>query len=250
LLRLNCGVFVDQPNCGIIKFDSRKGCGLRSMLKDYGLGGMIRASRRCAIGRVGVTAFAVLSLSLFEGCTTQSVSGPEDIRTGRPVTIAPPSDTASSPDVEIGEIDQAELRKAIERYRITLDREKSPVKTVGVDLSGDARAEALVLFTGHDWCTTTGCSFVVFQNSERGYRPVSRTTRVRGPIKIGPGSTAGWRDLIVKTGGGAAPIRFVRLGFTGDGYPKNALLQPGPTEEVLAMATEVIPEVSFKAHKS
>jgi len=50
----------------------------------------------------------------------------------------------------------------------------------------------------------------------------------------------------VKTGGGAAPVRFVRLGFSGNGYPKNALLQPGPTEEVMAQATDVIPEVTFQ----
>lgn len=147
----------------------------------------------------------------------------------------------------MGALDETELRKAIERQRLKLERDESPVRTAGVDLTGDGRVEALVLFTGPDWCVTTGCSFIVFRDSETGYEAVSRTTRVRGPVKVGPGSNAGWRDLIVQTGGGAAPIRFVRLGFSGNGYPRNALLQPEPREQLLAQATEVIAEAAFQA---
>ncbi len=186
--------------------------------------------------------------SLAGGCTTQpTTSGPGEFPTNRPVTLAPPSGSAAETRVTLVAVDETELRKAIERYRIKLDRAESPVETAGVDLTGDGVPEALVLFSGPDWCVTTGCSFIVFRQIETGYEAVSRTTRVRGPVKVGPGSNAGWRDLIVKTGGGAAPIRFVRLGFSGDGYPENALLQPGPTDEVLGRSTEVIPEVPFQA---
>lgn len=201
--------------------------------------------------RAVMRAFTFVCLSLVAGCTAQpTTSGPADISTSRPVTLSPPSEDSGDAGVTMGALDETELRKAIGRYRIKMERAESPVETAGVDLTGDGRPEALVLFIGPDWCTTTGCSFIVFRDSETGYEAVSRTTRVRGPVKVGPGSNAGWHDLIVKTGGGAAPIRFVRLGFSGNGYPKNALLQPGPTEEVLAQATEVIPKVAFQATKA
>ncbi len=165
------------------------------------------------------------------------------------MTLAPPSELRSdaTPGATLGAVDEPELAKAIERYRIKMDRTESPVHSAGVDLTGDGRIEVVTLFTGADWCTVTGCSFVVFRPTERGYEPVSRSTRVRGPVMVGPGANAGWRDLIVKTGGGAAPIRFVRLGFDGNGYPQNALLQPEPTDTVLAQSTEVIAEVAFAA---
>lgn len=204
-----------------------------------------RSLRHAARG--GVAALGLAATLAAAGCASQNVSAPDEINTGRPVTLAPPSELRSSatPGITLGPVDEAELAKAIERYRIKMDRADSPVRSAGVDLTGDGRPEALVLFTGADWCTTTGCSFIVFRRSETGYEPVSRTTRVRGPVMVGAGANSGWRDLIVKTGGGAAPVRFVRLGFTGNGYPANALLQPEPTDTALAQSAEVIPEVDF-----
>jgi hypothetical protein len=193
-------------------------------------------------------AAAFACVALLAGCAAQpTTSGPADFSNSRPVTLSPRSGETSAPGITMGALDETELRKAIERQRLKLERDESPVRTAGVDLTGDGRVEALVLFTGPDWCVTTGCSFIVFRDSETGYEAVSRTTRVRGPVKVGPGSNAGWRDLIVQTGGGAAPIRFVRLGFSGNGYPRNALLQPEPREQLLAQATEVIAEAAFQA---
>lgn len=212
----------------------------KSPLRRFGRGWRLSAGVAAAIAVTLATA----------GCTSsRTTSGPGEFDSAGPMKLAPATQggAASGADVTLGEVDQAELRKALERYRIGLEREQSPVETAGVDLTGDGIAEVLVLYTGPGWCTTTGCSFVVFQSGERGYSPVSRTTRVRGPVMIGPGSNSGWRDLIVKTGGGAAPVRHVRLGFTGNGYPKNALLQPGPTESTLSQSTEVIPEADFRA---
>jgi len=193
---------------------------------------------------------AIAAATLALGCTTQPTSGPSEFSTNRPVTLAPPSSDRAEPGVTLAAVDETKLQRAIERYRIEMERSESPVQTAGVDLTGDGVPEALALFSGSDWCTTTGCSFIVFRESETGFEAVSRTTRVRGPVKIGPGSNAGWRDLIVKTGGGAAPVRFVRLGFSGNGYPANALLQPAPTDNVLAQAIDLIPERPFRASAS
>ena len=199
--------------------------------------------------RVVGLAAAIFAAALTLGCTTQQSSSPEALSTNQPLRLSPSGTGGDSgaTGVALGEVDEAELAKALERYRIRMDRSQSPVRSAGVDLTGNGQPEAIALFTGEDWCTTTGCSFVVFQETPRGYEPVSRTTRVRGPVLVGPGSNSGWRDLIVKTGGGAAPVRFVRLGFTGDGYPTNALLQPGPREETIAQSTEVLPDDTLKA---
>ncbi len=133
-------------------------------------------------------------------------------------------------------VDEPELRKAIERHRITKKRNESPVEFAGADLNSDGQAEAVVLFTGADWCSPTGCSLVVFAPSQFGYRTVSHTVSVKAPVGVGPGSNAGWRDLIAQSGGGAAPLKTVRLQFTGGGYPVNALLQPQPGPEVTSQA--------------
>lgn len=141
-----------------------------------------------------------------------------------------------------GEIDQTELRKAIERYQIIKKRSAGRYKTAAADLNGDGRVEAIVLFSGEDWCKKTGCSLVVFQMERTGFRPVTHVTSASAPILVGPGRNYGWRDLIVNTGGGAAPVRQVRLGFTGRGYPRNALLQPEPTGETLSQSQKILQE--------
>jgi hypothetical protein len=155
----------------------------------------------------------------------------------QPVALSPRRDGA--PTVSMA-VDEAELRKAIERHRITKKRRESPVEFAGADLNSDGKGEAVVLFTGDDWCSPTGCSLVVFAPSEFGYRTISHTVSAKGPLAVGPGSNAGWRDLLVRTGGGAAPVRTVRLQFSGGGYPVNALLQPEPTPDVVAQGEMLI----------
>ncbi len=123
-------------------------------------------------------------------------------------------------------LDEADLRQAIERYRINKKRAPGAYQLVGADLNGNGKTEALVLFGGKDWCVKTGCSMAVFVAGEHGYRPSFRTVRVRGPVRVADISSNGWRDLIVSTGGGGAPVRRVRLKFVTNGYPRNAMLEP------------------------
>ena len=125
--------------------------------------------------------------------------------------------------------DQDALAKAVERLRITKKKSPgSPYDQAGADLNSDGRAKAIVLFTGQDWCSPQGCTLAVFEPGEVGFRPVSQTTGVKGPIAAGPGSNAGWRDLIVETGSN----KIVRLQFTGGGYPSNAAGQPDGSTDV------------------
>jgi hypothetical protein len=126
-------------------------------------------------------------------------------------------------------VDQEALSKAVERLRITKKKKgDSPYDQAGADLNSDGRAKALVLLTGADWCSPQGCTLVVFEPSDVGFRPISQIVGVKAPVAAGPGSNAGWRDLIVKTGAS----KIVRLQFTGGGYPANAAGQSDASADV------------------
>lgn len=160
-----------------------------------------------------------------------------------PVVITPKRADGSQPAQAVfaGAIDQTELNKAIERYRITKNRAASPFDVGAGDLNGDGRPEAVVLFTGDDWCLPTGCSLVVFQSQEFGYRPVSHVVSVKMPVLLAPSQGGVWRDLIVRTGGaGGAPQRDVRLAFSAKGYAANALLQPDADSAAIAQSVRLI----------
>lgn len=123
-------------------------------------------------------------------------------------------------------VNEGAVRQAIENYRINKKRSPGPVQIVGADLNENGSVEAIVLFAGKDWCTKTGCSLAIFQSGTHGYRVISRTVRVKAPVVIGTDVSNGWHDLLVSTGGaGTAPLRRVRLRFTGGGYARNALLE-------------------------
>ena len=88
--------------------------------------------------------------------------------------------------------DQDALSKAIERLRITKKKkEGGPFEQAGADLNSEGRAKALVLFTGQDWCSPQGCTLVVFEPSEVGFRPISQTIGVKAPVAVGAGLQRG-----------------------------------------------------------
>lgn len=123
-------------------------------------------------------------------------------------------------------VDEVLAHRAIENYRINKNRKKGPYQMQGVDLDGDGVGEAMVLFGGEDWCTKSGCSLAILKSDERGYKPIFRTVRVRAPVIVSRNESQGWRDIIVTSGGGGAPVRRVVLRFSGNGYPRNAMQEP------------------------
>lgn len=171
-------------------------------------------------------------------------SSPESaLNAQAPIVLTPKQDASSgAPGALAGKVNEPELRKAVERYNLAKQRTPGPYDFAGVDLNGDGKSEALVMFSGPDWCQKTGCSLVVFQEEQVGYRPVSHITSARPPVLIGPEASFGWRDLMANTGGGNAPVRTVRLGFSGKGYPANALLQPEPVSDMLGRSRQVMGE--------
>ena len=157
---------------------------------------------------------------------------------GAPVALAPHRGTGQTVAMAA---DQDALVKAIERLRITKKKkDNGPFEQAGADLNSDGRAKALVLFTGQDWCSPQGCTLVVFEPGDVGYRPISQTIGVKAPVAAGPSSNAGWRDLIVKTGGS----KIVRLQFTGGGYPANAAGQADASADVAQSEVLIQPQAA------
>lgn len=198
-------------------------------------------SRRRPAALRGAALVALLALA---GCGGGAISSSDPAgEEAAPIALTPKAGPqGDSGGALAGKVDDVELRKAIDRYRIVKQRGESTYDIAGVDLTGDGRPEALVLFTGGDWCQKTGCSLVVFQKEQMGYKPVSHITSARGPVLVGRDSNFGWRELIVKTGGGGAPQRDVRLVFAGKGYPGNALLQPEATRDMVGQAQQILVE--------
>jgi hypothetical protein len=158
-----------------------------------------------------------------------------------PVALSPQK---AAPQSIAMPVDQDALTKAVERLRITKKKKgDSPFDQAGADLNSDGRAKALVLFTGPEWCSPQGCTLAVFEPSEVGFRPISQTIGVKAPIAAGPGSNAGWRDLIVKTGAN----KIVRLQFTGGGYPANAANGPDASADVAQSEVLIQPQTSQTA---
>jgi hypothetical protein len=150
---------------------------------------------------------------------------------GAPVALAP---TKAAPQTVAMSVNQEEVAKAVERLRMTKKKKESSFDQAGADLNSDGRTKALVLFSGQDWCSPQGCTLVVFEPSDVGYRPISQIVGVKAPVAVGAASNAGWRDLIVKTGAN----KIVRLQFTGGGYPTNAATQPDAASD--AAQSEVL----------
>jgi hypothetical protein len=110
-----------------------------------------------------------------------------------------------------------------------------------VDLNGDRRAETIVHVAGPMVCGTGGCDTFVLTQEGREFRLVSRISVTRPPIVVASTATHGWRDLIVRVGGGGViPGYDARLRFDGTTYPGNPTVPPaqpvkGPVSGELAI---------------
>lgn len=72
-----------------------------------------------------------------------------------------------------------------------------------------------------NWCGSGGCTMLVFQGIEKGFRPVSQITLVREPVIVSETQTKGWRDIVVRVSGGGGETKNVALKFNGSTYPSN-----------------------------
>lgn len=109
-----------------------------------------------------------------------------------------------------------------------------------VDLNEDGRDELLMLLEDRNWCGSGGCTLLVFHNSERGYRLLSRTNVTHPPIAVSPLIHNGWHDLLVGVGGGGTVAGTVALQFNGSDYPQNPTLLALLAPDALPQARVVI----------
>lgn len=90
-----------------------------------------------------------------------------------------------------------------------------------VDLDGDDRPELLVYVVGSTTCGTGGCPLLVFTRAPGGWRLVSTIGPSQTPVGVASRSSSGWRDLVVRIGGGGAASAGMTLSFDGMSYPAN-----------------------------
>lgn len=88
--------------------------------------------------------------------------------------------------------------------------------TARLDLNGDGHEDGLVLLYGADWCGSGGCTLLVFEGTGDGYRLVSETSLVNGPVVVSPARSNGWRDILIPD---PTEDRTVALQFNGAAYP-------------------------------
>lgn len=176
--------------------------------------------------RAIATVLALALLVSLPGCRSgQGVTGASGPDVSQPIALRAGGGQSGGSSA-LTPVNEAQAHRAIENYRINKNRKKGPYQMIGADLDGDGVGEAVVLFGGEDWCTKAGCSLAILKSDERGYTPVFRTVRVKPPVIVGRDANQGWRDLIVMSGGGDAPLRRVLLRFSGNGYPRNAMQEP------------------------
>lgn len=172
--------------------------------------------------------FALSLGLLLAGCATEHHDG------GLPVTVN-----------EFKDPEDAMIDVAVQAY---LKANKGPLYShydyTRVDLDGDGRRDALVMFSGpHSyWCDMNGCSLAVFKATNDGFTMVSESFPVRGPLYVAESKTEGWKNLIIHVSGQEyASAKNVAMQFDGITYPRNPFFLPGIQVSQADYAQKVFP---------
>lgn len=123
----------------------------------------------------------------------------------------------------------SDVRHAIEKDYVAEGRETRYVDG-SVDLNGDGRNELIVHVIGSAACGSGGCPTLVFTPAGDGFHRVATIGLTYPPIAVSPQRSHGWRNLIVRIGGGGAKAGDVEIAFDGKTYAHNPTVQgPGVT---------------------
>lgn len=114
----------------------------------------------------------------------------------------------------------SDVRHAIEKDYAAEGRETRYVDG-NVDLNGDGRSELVLHVIGTAACGSGGCPTLVFTPVGEGFRLVATIGLTHPPIAVSPQRSNGWRNLVVRVGGGGAKAENVELAFDGKSYPEN-----------------------------
>ncbi|MAZ76578.1 MAG: hypothetical protein CMH31_04665 [Micavibrio sp.] len=127
------------------------------------------------------------------------------------------------------EPDDAAVHAAMQSYT---KQQSAPINSLydiaRVDLDRDGKRDALVLMkTPHTyWCDWGGCPMLAFQARGKGFKFISRTENVRGPVFVSHDKSSDWRKIITRASGTHISDRNVVLTFNGLTYPQNTLGAP------------------------
>lgn len=109
-----------------------------------------------------------------------------------------------------------------------------------VDLNADGKPELLVHVVGPMACGSGGCPTMVFTPAGAGYRIVSTISVTRTPVRAATARTKGWRNLIVRVGGGGGKAGDVELAFDGTSYPRNPTVPSGRVQATTGEDAEIV----------
>lgn len=112
------------------------------------------------------------------------------------------------------------LVNAVRDYaaRVGADTRTQEFRHALTDLDHDGVDDALVLLLGADWCGTGGCTLLVLQGGQNGFRLVSASSVTEEPVRVSTRERRhGWSSLIVNSRKGEVLMR-----FDGQRYPSNA----------------------------
>ncbi len=129
----------------------------------------------------------------------------------------------------IEEPDDAALKTAVDAFLASGGAPPSSLYDMArIDLNGDRRREALVLFKnpwGY-WCDRHGCTMLVFAAGRKEFTLVNSIQPVRGPVWVAATKTKGWRDLVIHISGRWSETKDVLMNFDGRKYPSTPELLP------------------------
>lgn len=128
------------------------------------------------------------------------------------------------------------------------DRVRYMFQSLDFDGTG-LRGILLVYLIGSQVCGTGGCTMLVMQAVENGYRVISRIPAVQQPVIISNQKTNGYPDLIVYTAGGGLAPAYRRLRFNGSSYLTNLAGAPAlPAGTVVTggviLASRITPDLA------
>lgn len=98
-----------------------------------------------------------------------------------------------------------------------------------LDLDGDGRRDALVLFrTPYGfWCGKHGCAMMVMKASDTDFEIINVIQPIRPPLYVSTQEENGWKTLIARVSGRWDKAKDVAITHDGHSYPSNpANLEP------------------------
>jgi hypothetical protein len=86
-----------------------------------------------------------------------------------------------------------------------------------VHLSNEDRAEAVVYLSGDPWCGSGGCTILILNANDAGFKVISHLPATKLPIRLLKAKSHGWHDLAVWRHGSGINYE-ERLVYDGVGY--------------------------------